>query len=410
MTWPNHLERLLILALLAAPLALGLAGWREIGAAPAPPLTEPRAFDAWYAASFPLRDLAIAANNRLRLTLLGESAVADVVVGEDGWLFYRPGLKDRANASPLSESHLELLAQRLRQRRDWLASQGIDYIVAVAPNKSTLYDAYLPPLFQREFVSSRLQRLAARMARESVTFLDLSVPLRQAGSERRTYAKTDTHWNDWGAFVGSREIVEAVRRRYPEVPPLRAEDYRVVERTARGGDLTKMLRAGDHLPEPEIALEPLEPNRARKMAPRGYPDPAKVPFQAMVVMEMADNHLPRALVLRDSFGTGVVSFLSTRFQSIVYLWSLDFLATQICLERPHVVIHLLVERNIHALLSENPPQVRNPPAPADSPGTSACGPASADGTPSPRPADGRPAQAMPLLPQMDGPSPTGAQP
>ena len=47
--------------------------------------------------------------------------------------------------------------------------------------------------------------------------LDLREPLRRAKAERRVYHRTDTHWNEAGAFVVYTENLRALKPWFPDM-------------------------------------------------------------------------------------------------------------------------------------------------------------------------------------------------
>jgi hypothetical protein len=59
-----------------------------------------------------------------------------------------------------------------------------------------------------------------------------------------------------------------------------------------------------------------------------------------------------------AFGKYLAPFISQSFQSSVYVFNFDFLSQLIEKEKPDVVILECVERNLHALMVENPETVR----------------------------------------------------
>ena len=64
----------------------------------------------------------------------------------------------------------------------------------------------------------------------------------------------------------------------------------------------------------------------------------------LVTSEMPDAEIPRAVILRDSFGMSLVPFLAEHFGHATYLWTTDPTLKQIERERPSVVIWEITER------------------------------------------------------------------
>lgn len=310
---------------------------------------------AAYGEGFPFREAMIRANNRLRMAVFDESPSKSVIMGRDGWLFVNMEMEmeDWLGIGLYQPQELARLMEALTRRRDWLAARGVRFLVAVAPNKSTVYGEHLPEKFARLSAVTRLDQLAAAMRQAGVEFVDLRPALYEAKSVRRAFWKTDTHWNGWGAFMGSRAIVEALRRHYPAMPPLSAQDYAVTETAVPGGDLAEMLLLEGELPEADIDLKPLSPPLARPAEPKGYKNPAAIASREMIVRETGDPSLPKAVVFRDSFASAAWPFLAERFQRSVFLWEHRFQPHIVEAEKPDVVIYEVVERYQRQLFFED---------------------------------------------------------
>ena len=356
----------LLLAILFLPQGLALLGVSEGPAAqenrlktPLPPLTlaftDFKAFAAQlikaYPDTFPFRDWMIRTGNMLKIAFFKESPSKDVILGRDGWLFYNMemDLEDWLGVDLYSPSELEQAKRVLTSRRDWLAQHGIAFLVVIVPNKSTMYGQFLPASFHRLAATSRLDQFAQAMREASIPFLDLRPALTQASQLHRTYQKTDSHWNGWGAFTGAKAIVEALRQHFPSLPPLDPDDYKLAFSTRPGGDLAGMLLLADAIPEHFITMEPLTPNRAKPAEPRGYANPATLSGRDLVIRETGDARLPNAVIFRDSFSTLLWPFLAERFNRSVFIWEHRFQPAIVLAEKPDVVIYEAAERYQYAL-------------------------------------------------------------
>jgi hypothetical protein len=354
----------LFVAVISLPLLLNLAGGsgadpgaenREL--APFPRLERswtsvaafPSALDRWFADHFGLRSDLVRWQAASRFYGLRASPSASVVRGTDGWLFYADdgGLDDYVNRTPLTGAELAAWRETTARVRDWLAARHIDYLFVIAPDKHAVYPERFTPALRRVGAASRTDQVLAAIDGLAVA-VDVRPALREAKQAERLYHRTDTHWNDAGAFAAYRAIIEEVRRREPRVPPAwpRA-DFTEVARITSGKDLARMMGLGRVLQEEELTLVPLRPRQARVVEPPGALPTDEV---GHLLTEMPGSNLPRAVVFRDSFTSALVPFLSEHFSRVLYVWQNDFDADIVAKENPDVVIQQIVGRHLYTFL------------------------------------------------------------
>jgi hypothetical protein len=355
-------------AALAAPGVAMLAGVdrevpagenRDLAPRPARPATVAalRAFPAaaarYFEDHFGLRARLVRWQALLRLRLLGSSASPDVIVGKEGWLFYAGdgASEDMASAVAFTRAELERWRTTLEHTQDWMEARGVTYLFVLAPDKHAVYPEQLPSSIHRVGAETRTDALVNYLRDHStVPVLDLRVPLRAAKARERIYHRTDTHWNDRGAFAASQAIWHMLTPRFGTPASGRgAFGARAV--VVPGLDLAGMLGVAGALTESDLRLVPRVPLRARIVEP-ARPD-ARL-MDARLVTEHPDRSLPRAVVFRDSFGSALVPFLSERFSRAVYLWQYNVDPEVVLAERPHVVIQEWVGRRLSTLPPYDP--------------------------------------------------------
>ena len=284
----------------------------------------------------------------VRLRVLGVSPSKAVIKGRDGWLFYADdgAMTDYAEAAPFTSAELEQWRDTLQDTSDWLRAQGIAYVFVIAPDKHVIYPEYMPETIRRAAIS-RIDELVSHLREHStVRVVDLRPPLLAAKTRERLYHRTDTHWNDRGAFVGYQSILDALTEDFPALrhPSRSAFEPRVVQ--SEGLDLAGMLGLTEVLSEEDLVLVPSHPT-ARILEPLR---PNRRLTHGRIVTD-APNRGPRALVFMDSFGPALVPFLSEEFSRVVYLWQDNIDPQVVEQERPQVVIQEWVGR---ALSTDHP--------------------------------------------------------
>lgn len=364
-TWATALV-IAFLAALVTPAAVMLARLepeparaenRELARPPAWPVSWtalrvfPAAASRYFEDHFGLRAILVRWQAELRLRLLHVSASPDVILGRGGWLFYAGdgASEDIASAVPFTHDELELWRATLQHTQDWMRAHGVAYVFVVAPDKHQVYAEEMPAPVRQVGAETRTEALVRYLRDHStVPVLDLRPVLDAAKRHERLYHRTDTHWNDRGAYVAYAAIVRALGVVGDPVARASFDSPAVL---VPGLDLAGMLGVGTALTEEDLPLVPRTARRARIVEPV-RPDARFM--DARIVTEQPDTALPRAVVFRDSFGSALVPFLSEHFSRAVYLWQYNVDPEIVRGERASVVIQEWVGRRLSTELPYDP--------------------------------------------------------
>jgi alginate O-acetyltransferase complex protein AlgJ len=328
-----------------------LAGWPELRLDEASLRALPEQLTRYFEDHFAFRQRLVRWQAAVRLRMLGVSPSKAVIKGRDGWLFYADdgAMADYAEAPPFAEAELEQWRGTLQDTSDWLRAQGIAYVFVIVPDKHVIYREYMPETIRRSAIS-RIDELVSHLREHStVRVVDLRPPLLAAKARERLYHRTDTHWNDRGAFVGYQSIIDALTEEFPALRhrSRSAFEPRVVR--SPGLDLAGMLGLTEVLSEEDLVLVPRHPT-ARILEPL---HPNRRLTHGRIVTD-APNRGPRAVVFMDSFGPALVPFLSEDFSRVVYLWQDNIDPQVVQQERPQVVIQEWVGRALSTDRPYNP--------------------------------------------------------
>jgi len=349
------------LVLIALPLAANLAGVdgadpaaenRELAAFPRLTLSPTtltafgNGFAAWFEDHFGFRARLVRWHGELRLFGLGVSPSTAVLRGSDGWFFYADdeGVEDFTNAHLLTADEITTWRQQIVIARNWCRGHRLAYVFTIAPDKHVLYPEKMPHEVRQLQGTTRADQVLNAVSDTGVA-VDLRPVLFDAKRRERIYQRTDTHWNERGAYAAYEQILQAVRAQQPRVPPAwpRAE-FAATARDVHGMDLAGMIGLTRVLREEDLRLQPLRRRQAVVVEPPGETADAEV---GRLVTEIPGSNLPRAVIFRDSFMSAVAPFLSEHFSRAVYLWRNDFDPASIEAEHPDVVIQEIVGRHLY---------------------------------------------------------------
>lgn len=332
--------------------------------------TFPVRFEAWFNDRFGLRENFIRWHNLAHIRWLGMPPAAlesrdqlvagatqrlcgQVIAGKEGWLFYSGdhALEDYRGTRPFSASELSRWGRVFQARHDWLAAQGIPYVVAIFPDKHTIYGDYLPSSVNRVSTIGRFDQLLEHCRlHTSVEIIDVRDAVRAARQNDRCYHKYDTHWNEVGGFAAYQVMTERLALHLPDLTPVRREQLVRTVTEVPGGDCASMLGLRDLYREEDIHLL-LENNRQAVFESRQDAGLTRL------TMKYPRPGLPRAVIFHDSYFNGLMPFLAQHFSRAECYWLDGFHAPAVRDCQPHVVIQMFVERKLHMVTPENPAEV-----------------------------------------------------
>jgi alginate O-acetyltransferase complex protein AlgJ len=375
---PVPLERLLIatfLVVLVGPLigtAFGVARTtaeqenRTLASFPHPGLTRssweafPRDLKRYFVDNFAFRPMLVRWQALIRIKAFDVSPSRSVIKGSNGWWFYAEdgAMDDYAEAPPFTATELEQWRRTLQDTTDWLRARGIVYLFVIAPDKHEVYPEYMPSSIRRA-VPTRTDQLVAELAAHStVPVLNLLPILEEHKADERLYHRTDSHWNDRGAYIAYSAILSSLSA-LPETSmptaaalrPVPFSDFEAGQVRHGGFDLARMVGLDGVLEEDDLMLLPRRPRAAVIIEP---PHPDLHGVEGRLVTSNPATSAPRAIVFRDSFGSGLIPFLSEHFSRVVYLWQNNVDPGVIAEEHPSVVIQEMVGRRFSTLTPYDP--------------------------------------------------------
>lgn len=305
--------------------------------------------EAYFGDHFGFRNRLVTWEHHWKWQIFRTSKINYVLLGKSGWLFFSGGLMvdDVMGNRPFSERELEAWRDLIQGRRDWLAQRGIRYLFVIPPDKHTIYPEELPDwLSAAAKPPRRLDQFMAYMkANGDLPVLDLRPPLLEAKKTSRIYHQTDTHWNEMGAYVAYRSIVEHVAALGLDVKPVDLSAFQISTSDWASGDLARMLgqedsmREKDHVfvvPRPPLPVltSPVDTTLLIKnWVPGDEPRLSKNPAVG-----------GKLVMFRDSFTINLSQFLGYSFGRIAYIWQQNWDKRIIESEKPDIVVDEMLER------------------------------------------------------------------
>lgn len=315
----------------------------------------PRQIDRWFNDHFGFRAKLARANDTLEYAFLGTSQ--RVIVGTDGWLFLKKGLRNDVNLmpvvrdlcgdAPLSQAQLDAWVNALQTNRKTLEAQGATYVLMVVPNKHTLYYQHLPPSVACKPGQTRLDQLAIRLnALDNFPWIDLRNTLSDI-NDAVLFHKTDTHWNANGA-IAAYDVLARWMTDKIKFDNLDTETrVRRIDTPIGGGDLAHM--AGLDGTVSEIMHGFKVENRTARPLRNPYPQLTTDVGRQPQAFRLRHDKFDNAVIFHDSFvSQRLKHLLAETFSVTRFAWAGNPVLPLEIVQPDHagIVIHEMVERNL----------------------------------------------------------------
>lgn len=176
------------------------------------------------------------------------------IEGRDGWLFFgtEENLNDYLGNNILSEEELDLYLSKMVKLNELCKAQGKELYIFIPPNKTQVYPEKMPSYTIIDNYT-RVQRLVDYVqANSDVKIIYPIEELTAAKEDMQVYLKTDTHWNEAGAYIGTQALYSLMG-----MPTTDINDVNHYEKEFTEGDLIRMgnLNPEDFPPDTNFEVE-----------------------------------------------------------------------------------------------------------------------------------------------------------
>ncbi|SES06623.1 SGNH hydrolase-like domain-containing protein, acetyltransferase AlgX [Butyrivibrio fibrisolvens] len=309
----------------------------------------PTLFDAYMNDNLPYKNYLVTINSMADYYLFNTSSSDDVIVGDKGWLFYvghenndEDPLADYEGTNLYSIDELEIIAENMVNARDFLASQGKDFVITIIPNKSRVYSEYMPDMCGDVNQECRLNQVYQYLSENTdltiVSPYNDIVSYKEAHPETQLYFKYDTHWNNFGAYVAAQSISRVWGFEMPDLDTV--EQVYVDSDTY---DLARMINLGDYLKEDAPIATAYSGHMARvEIQSDG------MSFTGTVDQGTADAR--KLYIIGDSFSALLFPYLACHFNSSKSDMYYNYNYSSLESYDPDVVVFECVERYLNNML------------------------------------------------------------
>lgn len=245
--------------------------------------------------------------------LFGTSSNSRVIYGKNGWLFYNSkasenvdNIADFRKTTSFSNEFINKTKNNINLVNSTLKNKGIDFYILVLPNKESVYYDYMPDLINRNESQekSRTDNLVEYLNEN--TDADIIYPkqaLIDGKSIANTYFKYDTHWNNYGSYLGLLELMKIVE------PTTNLEHNLNKDFYLQSGDLANMILLKNYLISEEPTINKFLNNISSSCNSQGE----------LTVCTSNGLHDKTFLLVGDSFRHIMIQYLSKIYTKSIFI-------------------------------------------------------------------------------------------
>lgn len=313
---------------------------------------------SWFEDHIGFRDKFVSLNSAVKYNIFHQSPSEKVHIGNDGWFYYTydNNLAISTGKYPLSEETLAAILQNHLAVQRKLQARGIDYVVVLPTSKVSIYPEHMR-YGSGEVRTTPVDIVADYLEKNSdLKVVRLKEELLEAKKSEQVFYKTDTHWNQYGAYVAYRKIIEDMRQ------------WGLCNSKPIDVDFVDAEYTGEFGAMMGIALEAEKTRNSLIIEPKAIKNANTESFavlQSVLQTEGIHNpcyhyentaiNAPKVMMYGDSmFGSwNATELLAENFSEFTYIWDGNIRESLLDVMQPDIVIYELTERYLNVFPSKS---------------------------------------------------------
>ena len=307
-------------------------------------------YDKYYTSNFSLKKCLFKPYYFIQNDFLHKNLLpAKVVNGKDGWMFlgdsYSNVILESRGLLKFNNKQVNLIRDNVLSTTKYLKENDIIYYLALAPNKHTIYG---DKLFTNNYTGeTKKTQVHDALSINNLKFIDLGKGFDEI--KEQLFFKTNTHWNDLGAYYGYKNLMESIKQEFKNIKSVSLNEIDIESKISWKEDLTNMLDIS--VKEIQEYYTVKNPKSQKYKSRLTIPDNYKRKPETYEHRYKSNSNDLKVLIFRDSFSSAMEKYLTESFGETVFIWSSIIDKDLIEKEKPDIVIHEIIERNIDVLLN-----------------------------------------------------------
>ncbi|MBO5870438.1 MAG: hypothetical protein J6Q89_06775 [Clostridia bacterium] len=244
---------------------------------------------------------------------------------------------------------------RIEQIREY--NEDAEIIYMIVPSVLTTYPELAPDFLTKGSGQTRLDQVTDGLKKAGATVIDLrNVFKLHKNDEMPLYYKLDSHWADYGAYLGYKELFDHISKKFPSAKPREVDEFKWTADYYISADACLYLgieqeKVKEYAYYREFDFEDVG-NITKVPRYRGMQLIYNDLTTEEKVFKTDRSELPSCVVYRDSYCAGIYDILPERMNNTHYIgmWNYAWQKNLMQTEKPDYVIYLIAEWNMDEIV------------------------------------------------------------
>lgn len=294
----------------------------------------------WYTDHVGFRDNMMKLNARFLMKYFRKSASKDVILGKEDWLFYNGekgvSINEYMAKSLYNEDELKLILNNLEGLKSWCDNYGINLVLMIIPDKEHVYSRYMPDDIHEFNKQKNVDLVCDYIKKNSdINLIYLKDDLERESYNRQVFQKYDSHWNDYGAYIGYKAIQSALNKQARSFDEFSPKEYE-----ALSGDLAGMTLVNDMFASyTDYEIDDSKYSECLYESDKG----------SRYSIFNNSGKYESIFFMGDSFRERLMKFLNYDYKKAFFVHRYEQNFADVLKEKPDILVYQLVERYVDEL-------------------------------------------------------------
>ena len=248
--------------------------------------------------------------------------------------FWKYEIKNYAGEIHVTDLELEQMKNNLINFRDELSKNNIDVIFMICPNKSSVYNEYVPYYVNKVRVNSTDIIMQYITNNTDINIFYAKDELIKYKDKYQLYYKYDSHWNNLGGYVGFMNLIKKLNGSYNVID---IDNTTITEYTnIRYIDRNKYLEK----PDTYFYISNFTTNEFHFLSSNGGG------YGLYAYTESDSENNEEVLFLRDSFGYYMFDYMASYFKRLTFLHIYNFNYKHLIDKKPSIIVYEVAEHDL----------------------------------------------------------------